>query len=121
MYSRVNLSDVDTHEADAADARVKPVGYHLRPETMRPNVWTFEAGESTPYHYQKQQEELYVVLDGRFELSVEDETLELEPDDYVVVAPEAKRQLTAVEPGTVLVVGAPNVKDDGVILDEEAS
>ncbi|WP_224449225.1 cupin domain-containing protein [Haloprofundus salilacus] len=119
MYSRVNIADVDAHDAEAGDARVKPVGYELRPETMRPNVWTFEAGESTPYHYQKKQEELYVVLDGRFELRIEDETLELEPDDYVVVEPRAKRRLTAVERGTVLVVGAPNVKDDGVILDEE--
>ncbi|WP_224268559.1 cupin domain-containing protein [Haloprofundus salinisoli] len=118
MYSRVNLADVDAYDADAADARVKPVGYHLRPAQMRPNVWTFERGESTPYHYQEEQEELYVVLEGRFELRIEDETLELDPDDYVVVEPEAKRRLTAVEGGTVLVVGAPNVKDDGVIIDE---
>ncbi|WP_117594955.1 cupin domain-containing protein [Haloprofundus halophilus] len=119
MYSRINLADVDAHEADVADARVKPVGYHLRPAQMRPNVWTFERGESTPYHYQEEQEELYAVLDGRFEFRIEDETLELVPDDYVVVEPQARRRLTAVESGTVLVVGAPNVKDDGVVLDEE--
>ncbi|KTG08713.1 cyclic nucleotide-binding protein [Haloprofundus marisrubri] len=119
MYSRINLADVDAVDSERSDARVKPVGYHLRPSEMRPNVWTFDAGESTPYHYQEEQEELYVVLDGRFELDIEDETLELEADDYVVVSPEAKRQLTAVEAGTALVVGAPNVKDDGVVLDEE--
>lgn len=115
-----NVHDLETREADGIDPRIRAVGYELRPEKMRPSVWVYEAGESNNRHYQREQEELYHVLSGRFEMTVDDETLELGAGDVVVVEPEAVRQLTCREAGEVFVVGAPNVKDDGVVLDDEA-
>jgi hypothetical protein len=35
----------------------------------------------------------------------------------VVVSPEEERQLRCLEDGEVFVVGAPNVKNDGVVVD----
>ena len=115
MYSKVNLADVPERDPDAAEPTVQSVGYELRPENVRPNVWRYEAGESSPDHHHEEQEELYVVLEGEFVLTVEGEELALEPDDYVVVSPESRRRLTAKTDATVLIVGAPNVKDDSVV------
>jgi quercetin dioxygenase-like cupin family protein len=57
------------------------------------NVLTFEPGQRNRIHRHRQQEEVYVVLDGTLTLIVEGE-----PGDYVVgdvvrVAPEVRRQL----------------------------
>lgn len=118
MYSITSLDDVDEHELDEIAPTVRPVGYELRPTEMRPNVWEFDEGEANRFHRQTEQEELYVVLEGIVDLTTErdDErdVVELRPHDFVVVPPETWRQLEARERSTVLVVGAPNVKDDAV-------
>ena len=118
MFSRVSLDDLESRSVDDLDQRVKAVGYELQPEAMRPNVWVFEDGDTGNRHHHREQEELYLVLDGRFRLELDDEALELEAEDVVVVSPEEWRQVTALEDGTLFVVGAPNVADDGVREDE---
>ncbi|WP_129114838.1 cupin domain-containing protein [Halegenticoccus tardaugens] len=118
MYSRVTLDEVEVRDLDATEPSLKAVGYELRPERMRPNVWVYEAGESSNRHYQREQEELYHVLSGRFEVTVDDETFEAGPGEVIVVPPEAERKLTATAAGEVFVVGAPNAKDDGVVVEE---
>mgnify|MGYP006311636943 CR=1 FL=1 len=123
MHDSVTLSELELHDADNADARVRAVGYELRPTQMRPAVWVFEEGGHGPKHYQREQEELYHVLSGAFELDFADdegavtETLELDAGDVVVVSPDEVRQLRCVEDGEVFVVGAPNASDDGVVVD----
>lgn len=119
MYAKVSLDDLETRAVEDIQPGLKAVGYELRPEKMRPSVWVFEAGEANRRHRQREQEELYVVLDGRFEMEVDDETFEVEAGDIVVVPPESWRQLTALEESTLFVVGAPNVKDDDVLPGEE--
>ncbi|MFC4549880.1 MULTISPECIES: cupin domain-containing protein [Halorussus] len=119
MYEKTSLSDLETREVEDVEPRLKAVGYELRPEKMRPSVWEFEAGESNNRHRQREQEELYYVVDGEFSMTVESEagdrdTFDLDAGDVVVVPPESWRQLEAKEAGTVLVVGAPNAKDDAV-------
>ncbi len=119
MYSRCTIDEVEPREIDGLEPTLRAIGYELRPERMRPNVWEFEAGESNNYHRQERQEELYVVLSGRFEMEVDDESFDLEAGDVAVVDPDAWRQLTAREDSRLLVVGAPNVKDDGVLPGDE--
>lgn len=114
MYRRVNLDDLELREVDGIEPRLKAVGYELRPEKMRPSVWVFEQGESNNRHRQREQEELYVVLDGRFEMAVDGETFEIGPGETVIVSPDAWRQLTALEDATLLAVGAPNTKNDAI-------
>ena len=123
MYDHVNIADLELHDNTIADGRVRAVGYELRPTKMRPSVWVFEDGEHSTKHYQEQQEELYHVLSGQFEMAfydddgAETETLTLESGDVVVVSPDEVRQLTCLDAGEVFIVGAPNTKDDGVVVD----
>ena len=124
MPARLSLDEMESVEIDRpdSDATVLPIGYELRPTEMRPAVWELPKGESTPFHRQREQEELYLVLSGRFSVRTveEDEaetTFELGPRDVLVVEPEVARQLTALEDGELFIVGAPNVKDDGVVIE----
>lgn len=70
-HSRVSLDDIEPRELDGIEPTLLSVGYELRPAEMRPNVWRFAAGEATNDHRHEAQEELYVVLEGRFEVTVE--------------------------------------------------
>ncbi|MFC6732780.1 MULTISPECIES: cupin domain-containing protein [unclassified Haladaptatus] len=119
MHAKVNLDEIDVREVGEESPRLKAVGYELRPQKMRPNVWVFEQGDWLNRHKQKTQEELYHVLSGTFEMRYETETEELNAGDIVVVSPEEIRQLVCVKPGEVFIVGAPNVKDDGIVLNED--
>nr|WP_303650200.1 cupin domain-containing protein [Halalkalicoccus sp. NIPERK01] len=85
---------------------------------MRPSVWEYAAGESNNRHRQGEQEELYVVLSGSFEMEIEGERIDLAEGDVIVVEPDAWRRLTAREDSRLLVVGAPNVPDDGIVYEE---
>jgi quercetin dioxygenase-like cupin family protein len=134
MPAHGSLDDLDEVAAEGVDtdATVLPIGYELRPRKMRPTVWRYAAGDSSTFHRQREQEELYLVLEGRFEARLregvgdgdagdagDERRVELGPRDVLVVEPDCARQLTALEAGELFVVGAPNVTDDGVVLDDE--
>jgi len=126
-YSKVSVDEIEPHRLDDPERTILPIGVELRPSKMRPSVWEYQEGETSNRHYQREQEELYVPLSGKFELAIEaehesaadagEEIVDLESSDYLVVDPETTRQLTAVTDGRILVIGAPNVKDDGVIVE----
>lgn len=118
-YAKANVDEMETRDVETIEPDLKAVGYELRPSKMRPSVWVYDEGESNNPHYQREQEELYHVLSGRFEMTIGEETAELAAGDVIVVEPEAIRQLTCREAGEVFVVGAPNVSDDGVVVERE--
>jgi quercetin dioxygenase-like cupin family protein len=114
MYKRTNLEDLEARDVDGVESGLLAVGYELRPEKMRPSAWVFEAGESNNRHRQREQEELYLVLDGRFAVEVDGEEFGVGAGEVVIVPPESWRQFTALEAGTLFVVGAPNTKEDAI-------
>lgn len=118
MYTYRSIDEVEPQSIEGIDPRLRAIGYDLRPDEMRPSVWEYNAGESNNRHRQGEQEELYVVLSGAFVMEVEGERLDLEDGDVIVVPPDSWRQLTAREESRILVVGAPNVKDDGIVYEE---
>ncbi|MFP8952371.1 cupin domain-containing protein [Natrialbaceae archaeon A-arb3/5] len=119
MYSLVDLDDVEPRELDGTAPTLLPIGLELQPESMRPSVWHYEQGEESGYHRQGEQEELYVVLEGTVDVTVEREhkrdVVTLSSGEFLLVPPESWRQLEAVEESRVLVVGAPNVADDAIL------
>ena len=118
MYSKVSIDDVEQRDLEGIEPSLRAIGYETRPEEMRPSVWEFEEAEENNRHYHEAQEELYLVLEGRFHMAVGEEGFELEEGDVVVVEPSAERQVTALEtPSRLFVVGAPSEKDDAVVVD----
>lgn len=71
MYAIASEDEIDEIELDELEPGLLPIGVELRPGKMRPSVWVYEDGESGNRHYQREQEELYVPLSGRFEIAIE--------------------------------------------------
>ena len=73
----------------------------------------FEPNFRLPFgHRQKQQEEVYVVLDGAGRMKLEDEVIEIAQWDAIRVPPETTRGFESGDEGmTILAIGAPKVGD----------
>ncbi len=60
------------------------------------------AGAGVPFvHAHKQNEEIYIILEGKGFMDVDGEKVELNANDFLRVAPEAKRQLSAAADSSV--------------------
>ena len=60
------------------------------------SVNNLPAGAGVPFvHSHKQNEEIYIILEGKGSAVIDDETVELNAGDIVKVAPAGKRQFSA--------------------------
>lgn len=108
---------MDEYDLDGMEPVVKSVGYELRPDEMRPNVWIYEEGEKNNLHKHEDQEELYYVIKGSavFEMGDDGDEMDVEEGDFVLVSKDEWRRVRAKERCVILVIGAPNVKNDEVV------
>jgi len=86
------------------------LGKQLEAGALAARLWRLAPGQASTKHRHVQQEELYVLLEGRGRVRIDaDEPLTLEPLDTLLVEPGSARQLfndTEAEQ-LWLVVGAP--------------
>jgi mannose-6-phosphate isomerase-like protein (cupin superfamily) len=77
--------------------------------TMGGRLWRLRPGQASTKHRELVQHELYVLLEGRGRMRIDDDLVELEPLSAVLVEPEHVRQLfNDTEADALwLVVGAP--------------
>lgn len=69
------------------------------------SINNFPAGAGVPFvHSHKQNEEIYGVLSGRGTMTLDGETIQLTAGDWLRVAPEVKRQLSAAADSTISIV-----------------
>jgi quercetin dioxygenase-like cupin family protein len=100
-YSLLDASDFDE--------RRKPIAATLDARAIRMNQFDNQPDQAGKEHDEREsgQEEIYVPLHGRGVLRVDGEEVPLEPGRYVLVPPEATRQVVAGPEGLgYLVVGA---------------
>lgn len=84
-------------------------------------LWRLRPGEASTRHRHRRQEELYVLLEGRGRVRVDEEAYELGPLDALLVEPGAVRQVfndTAAE-ALWLVAGAPPEPASTLAMGEE--
>lgn len=123
-YSKINLDEAERRTQNSTVPSVKALGYELRdrgdqrPREMRFNYFYYEEGQAVPRHVQREQEELFFVVDGRCRVEVDGEEFEARSGDFIVIDAGPWRQITALEPSEIFAVGAPNVRDDAVFEDE---
>lgn len=81
----------------------------LKATRLGARLWRLRPGEASTKHRHEQEEELYVVLEGRGRIRVDDEALELGPLDSLLVEPDSLRQVFNDTDADALwlVVGAP--------------
>jgi uncharacterized cupin superfamily protein len=77
----------------ASDERVVTLRHRLGIEGLGLNLVTLRRGEGSRIHRHREQEELYLVLEGELTLQLEDDELCLGELELVRVAPAVKRQL----------------------------
>jgi mannose-6-phosphate isomerase-like protein (cupin superfamily) len=92
---------------------VQRLSEKLELSQMRANVFTLAEG-SMSRHVHREQEELYVVLDGTAMIDVDEARLKLGERDALAVPPRAWHRVTnvGIGPLTFLVVAAPPVAGD---------
>lgn len=66
------------------------------------SVNVLPAGACVPFvHAHKQNEEVYIVLEGKGRMVLDGESVELSANDYLRVSPAAKRQIFAAEDSAI--------------------
>jgi quercetin dioxygenase-like cupin family protein len=93
----------------------------LEADTMGARLWRIEPGQASTRHRHRLSGELYVLLEGRGRLRVDEELLDLEPLDSVFVEPDSVRQpFNDTDADQLwLVVGAPTEPADSTAMDDE--
>lgn len=123
-YSKINIDDAPTRTRTDDEPGVKTLGYELkaadedRPNQMRFNYFVYEPGDVVRRHTQVEQEETFFVFEGRGRMVVGDEEFGIEPGDTVVVDPGPWRHIEADEELRIFAVGAPNLADDVIFLED---
>ena len=69
------------------------LGKQLGALALGARFWRLAPGQASTQHRHREQEELYVLLEGNGRMRVDDELLTLEPLDSVLVEPDSVRQL----------------------------
>lgn len=97
MPERTTLSDLDDRpHAEVFETR--------RPRTVR---LALDAGERVPRHTHEGTDVVLHLLDGRLELTLDDETYALDPGDLIRFSGEREVSPYAVERSRAIVVFAP--------------
>ncbi len=69
------------------------LGAQLEATRLGCRLWRLRPGQGSTRHRHRQQEELYVLLEGTGRIRVDDELLTLEPHSAVLVEPASTRQV----------------------------
>jgi uncharacterized cupin superfamily protein len=93
----------------------------LGAETLGARMWRLHPGQASTWHRHHEQHELYILLQGRGRIRIDDELLTLEPLSAVLVEPEHLRQIFNDGHTDVLwlVVGAPPEEANTLEMSEE--
>ncbi|MEX2107005.1 MAG: cupin domain-containing protein [Solirubrobacterales bacterium] len=97
------------------------LGKQLEAGALGARLWRLAPGQASTKHRHREQEELYVLLEGSGRVRVDEEVLALEPLDSLLVEPRAVRQLFNDTDADQLwlVVGAPPEAANTLEMSEE--
>jgi quercetin dioxygenase-like cupin family protein len=84
--------------------RFLPLRRQLGVSSFGMNQIVLEPGQRGRIHRHLQQEEVYLVLDGRLTLLIESEATELGEGELIRVAPQVRRQLVNLGPGRLVLL-----------------
>jgi hypothetical protein len=103
-YTILSLDEVES--ASHRDSNLIPVRHLLGFRPAGVNAWRADTGGQLmpPHEEDSGNEELYVVIRGRANFTVGEETSEVPPGTLVFVPPEVHRSAVAAEDGTIVFV-----------------
>jgi quercetin dioxygenase-like cupin family protein len=114
----VQVSDLEPEPSTVSGTMHVELVEALGCTEMRPNIWYLSEGDEMSYHRQTEQEEFYYVLSGPGRMQIEGEYIDVPEGSALRIPPETSRQVLNDGEGSAdehvwLIVGAPNVIDDG--------
>ncbi len=123
-YSMIQVSEADSEPSKVSGTEHVDLFGALGCTEMRPKVWYLSEGDAMSYHRQGEQEEFYYVLSGPGRIRIGEEYMTVTEGSALRIPPDTPRQILNDGEGAPgkhvwLVVGAPNVPDDGVSAAEE--
>jgi quercetin dioxygenase-like cupin family protein len=97
------------------------LGKQLEASSLGARLWRLAPGQASTKHRHAEQEELYLLLEGRGRVRIDDEPLTLAPLDTLLVEPGSVRQLFNDTDADQLwlVVGAPPEAANTLEMSEE--
>ena len=97
------------------------LGKQLGAGSLGARLWRLRPGQASTRHRHFATEELYVLLEGRGRIRVDDETLEVGPLDALLVEPDSVRQVfnDTDEDALWLIFGAPPEAANTLEMSEE--
>lgn len=113
----------DAHWRESNQMRVlnTDLAKQLDAGSLSGRLWRLRPGQASTKHRHWTQEELYVLLEGRGRIRVDDELLDLAPLDSLLVTPDSVRQVfnNTDDDALWLVVGAPQELANTLEMSEE--
>lgn len=117
------LRSGDAHWRESNQMRVlnTDLAKQLEASGLSGRLWRLRPGQASTKHQHWTQEELYVLLEGRGRIRVDEELLDLAPLDSLLVTPDSVRQVfnDTDDDALWLVVGAPQELANTLEMTEE--
>jgi quercetin dioxygenase-like cupin family protein len=108
-YRVLKAGEAFWRESNAMRVLNTDLAKQLEAQKLGARLWRLRPGQASTWHRHFEEEELYVLLEGRGRIRIGEETLELGPLDSLLVGPEEVRQVFNDTESDVLwlVVGVP--------------
>ena len=120
-YRRLAARDAFWRPSNQMGVDNTDLAKQLEATNLGARLWRLRPGQASTRHRHRTQEELYVLLEGRGRMRVDEDLLDLERLDAVLVEPESIRQLfnDTDEDALWLVAGAPPEAANTLEMSEE--
>ncbi|HYG96394.1 MAG TPA: cupin domain-containing protein [Solirubrobacterales bacterium] len=92
-YRLLTAKDAFWRESNQMKVLNTDLGGQLEATSLGARMWRLKPGQASTKHRHFDQEELYVLLEGKGRVRLGDEVLTLEPQDTLLVGPDTVRQL----------------------------
>jgi uncharacterized cupin superfamily protein len=120
-YRRLDAGDAFWRRSNQMGVLNTDLAKQLESSQLGARLWRLEPGQASTRHQHRNQEELYLLLEGKGRIRVDDELLTLAPRDTVLVDPSSVRQVFNDTDADQLwlVVGAPQEFANTLEMSEE--
>jgi quercetin dioxygenase-like cupin family protein len=120
-YRRLDAGDQFWRPSNQMGVMNTDLAKQLEATKLTARLWRLAPGQASTWHRHREEEELYVVLEGEGRMRVGEEHLTLAAGDSVLVEPESLRQVFNDTDADALwlVVGTPQEFASTLEMDEE--
>jgi quercetin dioxygenase-like cupin family protein len=120
-YRRLDAGDQFWRPSNQMGVMNTDLAKQLEATKLTARLWRLSPGQASTWHRHREEEELYVVLEGEGRMRVDEERLTLAAGDSVLVEPESLRQVFNDTDADALwlVVGTPQEFTSTLEMDEE--